>query len=617
MNRREFLATTAAAASSLYASPAKEAVPMVAKPFRLADVQLTEGPLTALMERNRQYLHALESDRLLHTFRLTAGLPSSAEPLGGWETPTVELRGHFLGHYLSGCAMMSVSARDEEIKRKADGIVGELAKCQKANDGGYLSAFPADFFVRLKETGKVWAPWYTIHKILAGLFDMYTFTGNQQALDVLQGMAGWTEKWADPIGDAEMQNILKVEFGGMAEVLGNLYSVTGDPRHLKLAGRFEKRSFLDPLAEHRDELKGLHANTHIPQAIAAARKYELTGDARYRSIAEYFWERVANHHSYCTGGNSNHEKFGAADKLAGELSATTEECCCSYNMLKLTRHLFSWTGFQQYADYYERAMFNGILGTMNPRDGMTMYYVPLASGYWKMYGLPRESFWCCTGTGVENFSKLQDSIYFHNDQALYVNLFMASTLEWREKGVSVRQETQFPDQGTSRLVFRCDRPSTFTVHIRRPYWAGSGASVKVNGTAVATSLPIQRTWKSGDQIEITLPMKLHAQAMPDDPGLQAFLYGPVVLAGRLGAEGLSAEAQSSDRTQQVKSHYLKGEPVTAPDLRTTSDNPASWIEATAEPLTFKTTGQKQDVTMIPLNRVTGERYAVYWRVRGT
>ncbi|HEY3835656.1 MAG TPA: beta-L-arabinofuranosidase domain-containing protein, partial [Bryobacteraceae bacterium] len=202
MNRRQFLATSAAAASGLYASPAKPALQLQARPFPLQDVRLTEGPLVALMERNRQYLHALESDRLLHTFRLTAGLPSTAEPLGGWEGLQVELRGHFLGHYLSGCAMMSVSARDEEIKRKAAAIVGELAKCQKANGGGYLSAFPPEFFVRLKETGKVWAPWYTIHKILAGLFDLYTFTGNQQALDVLQGMAGWTAKWADPISDA-------------------------------------------------------------------------------------------------------------------------------------------------------------------------------------------------------------------------------------------------------------------------------------------------------------------------------------------------------------------------------------------------------------------------------
>jgi DUF1680 family protein len=427
-------------------------------------------------------------------------------------------------------------------------------------------------------------------------------------------MAGWTQKWAEPINDQEMQTILKVEFGGMAEVLHNLYSITGDPGHLALAERFEKRSFLDPLAERRDVLKGLHANTHIPQAIGAARKYEITGDTRYRDIAEYFWSQVANHHSYCTGGNSNREGFGAPDQLATQLSATTEECCCTYNMLKLTRHLFSWTADPAYADFYERALFNGILGTMNPQDGMTMYYVPLASGYWKMFGLPRQSFWCCTGTGVENFSKLQDSIYFHNDQSLFVNLFIPSTLAWRDKGVTLRQETKFPDQQTSHFVFRCDHPVAFDVRIRNPYWA-AGTEVKVNGKAVAAASPIHRTWKTGDRIDVTLPMKLHSQSMPDDPGLQAFLYGPLVLAGRLGSEGLTAEAQASDRKEQVKSHYVRGTPVPVPDLRAASAEPASWIKPQGDALTFHTTGQQQDITMIPLNRLFGERYAVYWRIK--
>jgi DUF1680 family protein len=615
MNRRDFLFTAAAAAGSTFAAPVTEPVPLKARPFPLQYVRLLDSPLTELVERNREYLHALESDRLLHTFRLTAGIPSSAQPLGGWEGPDVELRGHFLGHYLSGCAQMSVSGRDTALRAKANGIVAALAECQKANGSGYISAFPPAFFERLKTTGKVWAPWYTIHKILAGLFDMYTLTGNQQALDVLQGMASWTAKWADPINDEQMQNILKVEFGGMAEVLNDLYSVTGDRRHAGLASRFEKRSFLDPLANHQDVLKGLHANTHIPQAIGAARKYELTGDPRYRTIAEYFWSQVANHHSYCTGGNSNREHFGAPDQLAKELSATTEECCCTYNMLKLTRHLFSWTGDPAYADYYERALFNGILGTMNPHDGMTMYYVPLAAGYWKMFGLPRESFWCCTGTGVENFSKLQDSIYFHNPDTLFVNLFIPSTLDWREKGVTVRQETQFPNRDTSELVFHCNRPAEFEVKVRHPDWAAADMEVKVNGSPVAASSPIKRTWQTGDRIQLKLPMKLHTQSMPDDAGLQAFLYGPLVLAGRLGSEGLTGEAQSSDRAQPVKSHYVRGEPVPAPEFAATGD-PASWIKAAADhPLTFRTSGQKQDVTLIPLNRLFGERYAVYWRVR--
>lgn len=627
MNRRTFIGTAACLPALLQGEPAgsakSDAIQAKALPFALKDVQLLPSEWTPFMELNRKYLHALESDRLLHTFRLTAGLPTNAEPLGGWESPTVELRGHFLGHYLSGCAQMAVSARDEAIKVKADAIVAELAKCQKANGGGYLSAYPPEFFERLKTTGKVWAPWYTIHKILAGLFDMYALTGNAQALDVLEGMAGWTAKWAEPIDDAQMQTILKVEFGGMNEVLNNLYAATGKRQWAGLAARFEKRSFLDPLAGQRDELKGLHANTHIPQAIGAARRYELTGDPRYRTIAEYFWRQVVDHHSYCTGGNSDHEHFGAPDQLAKAISATSEECCCTYNMLKLTRHVFSWTGDASAADYYERALFNGIFGTMNPKDGMTMYYVPMASGYWKMYGLPRNSFWCCTGTGVESFSKLQDSIYFHagveGDAALFVNLFIPSVLDWREKGLTVRQETGFPDEQGTRLTFQSRNPVELEARIRIPHWAW-GASVKVNGRAVegaqaGSYLAVKRSWKNGDKVEVSLPMQLRAQPMPDDPDLQAFMYGPLVLAGKLGSDGLTEEAEYSDPAQLVKSHFLRGQPKAVPDLNTGNGGPASWIKPAGKGLAFRMTGQSQDLDLVPLNRLFGERYAVYWRVR--
>jgi DUF1680 family protein len=275
-------------------------------------------------------------------------------------------------------------------------------------------------------------------------------------------------------------------------------------------------------------------------------------------------------------------------------------------MLKLTRHIFSWTGDAAVADYYERALLNGIIGTMNPKDGMTMYYVPLAGGYWKMFGLPRQSFWCCTGTGVENFSKLQDSIYFHGDRTLFVNLYVPSLLNWQEQGITVRQETRFPDDEHAQLLFHCDRPSTLEVRVRIPYWSES-AAVKVNGKAIAgvksgSYLAIQRTWKSGDKIDLTLPMKLHVSATPDDPNLQAFLYGPLVLAGRLGSEGLTLEAQSSDRTQQVKSHFVRGNPVPVPELRSAP------VKAPGEPLTFRA----GDVALVPFNRVFEERYAVYW-----
>ncbi len=626
MTRREFVSTAAAVgvAAGVAQSAVKDAVQKKAHPFPLQQTRILDGPFFYFMERDRGYLHSLEEDRLLHTFRLNAGLPSKAEPLGGWEAPEIELRGHFLGHYLSGCAFMSVSARDEMIRKKADRIVGELYKCQRANGGGYLSAFPPEFLERLKTGTKVWAPWYTIHKIMAGLLDMYLYTGNTQALEMAQGMAAWTKKWADPISDQQMAQIHKVEFGGMNEVLRNLYAVTGDRSQLELAHRFDHASFFDPLAGGRDELNGLHANTHIPKVIGAARQYELTGDERYRRIAEFFWRQVTGHRAYCSGGTSNEEGWKSGpDRLARELSATTHECCCTYNLLKLTRHLFSWTADAACADYYERAMFNGILGTMNPKDGMTMYYVPMQSGYWKMFSHPRASFWCCTGTGLESFAKLTDSIYFNDDNGLYVNLFMASQLDWTERGVVIRQETRFPEQEGTKLIVRTQRPTTLDIRIRVPHWT-TGATATVNGAPVTGTprpgqyLSIARAWNNGDEVELRTPMSLRAQAMPDDPALQAFLYGPIVLAGKLGKQGLKWSQTYGDPTDHMNNYYLKGDPVPAPEFRAAADDPATWMKPVPDqPLTFRTSGQEQDVTLIPLNQLFEERYAVYWKVHKT
>src|SRR5579862_658159 len=389
VNRRQFIAASAlapfAAPFSASARPTSviDSVAPLAHPFDLGSARLADGALIAYTEHNRGFLESLETDRLLHTFRLTAGLTTSAEPLGGWEKPTVELRGHFTGHFLSACALMSVSEGNAALRGKGTLVVAELAKCQKANGNGYLSAFPPEFFDRLKAGKKVWAPWYTIHKILAGLLDMYVLARNQQALDVACGMAGWTKRWTDTINDADMARVLRVEFGGMNEVLDNLYAATGVKDYADASRRFDDERLFGPLADGRDELKGLHVNTQIPKIIGAARRYELTGDPRYRRIAEFFWTQVTQHRAYATGGTSNEEHWRTdPDELADELGCTTQECCCTYNMLKLTRHLFSWSPEARYFDYYERALYNGILGTMNPANGLTMYFVPLASGYW-------------------------------------------------------------------------------------------------------------------------------------------------------------------------------------------------------------------------------------------
>jgi DUF1680 family protein len=509
---------------------------------------------------------------------------------------------------------MYASTGDEDLKKNGDLVVAELAKCQKGlNDGGYLSAFPVEFFDRLRNRERVWAPFYTIHKIIAGNLDMYVHTGNEQALEVAEKMAGWTAGYTGSLSYDHMQRILGTEYGGMGEVLSNLYAVTGKEYYLRVAQRFDKKWFFDPLAAHRDELKGLHVNTHIPQVIAAARYYELTGDHYYRDIAEYFWDEVVSERSYCTGGTSNHESWNTdPGKLAAELSTNTTEDCCAYNMMKLTRHLFGWAPDARLMDYYERLVFNHRLGTINPEDGTMMYYLPLASGYWKTFGKPYDSLWCCTGTGVEEYAKLTDTIYFHDDDSLYVNLYVDSNLQWPEKGLRLTQETRFPEQPGTTLVVDAKAPVQMSINLRIPYWA-QGGSVKLNGAALqafsnpSSFLTLNRVWKSGDKIELSLPMALHIDSMPDDEKTQAVMYGPLVLAGRF--DTVSKDMEYGDYEPKPTDQYK------VPEIVADANHPTAWVEPDGkQPLTFHTLAQSQAITMVPLYQIIQERYAVYWKV---
>jgi hypothetical protein len=459
------------------------------RPFDLRQVRLLDGPFAQCMERTRRYLLSLDSDRQLHTFRLTAGLPSSAKPLGGWEAPGDFGRGEFFGHCLSACAMIYAATGDEKLKAKADGLVAELARCQRAlGTSGYLHAEPESYFDRLESGQFVQGIYYTVHKIMAGLLDVHVYCGNQQALAIAEGMARWVEHRSGRLTPEHWARVLDVEFGGVNEALLNLYAITGKPEHLATARRFDHEKLYRPLAERRDELTGLHANTSIPKIVGAARAYELTGENRYRQIAEFFWQQVAGARSYCTGGTSNYEHWRTPPgKLAAELSHTTQECCCTYNMLKLSRHVFTWTADPRVADFHERGLFNGVLGTQNPQDGMTMYYVPLASGYWKTFGSPLDSFWCCTGTGVESFVRAGEAIYFHDDDGLVVSQFIASEVRWPEKGLRVRQETRFPEQEGTTLAIAAARPVEMALRVRVPYWATRGVTLKLNGTTLAAS----------------------------------------------------------------------------------------------------------------------------------
>ena len=591
-----------------------EKIPWKVRPFPMKQVRLGDGTCKIAMEADRQYLHSLPPDRLLHTFRINAGLHSSAQPLGGWEAPDCELRGHYAGgHYLSACALMYASSGDEDLKKNADVVVAELGKCQASLKSGYLSAFPVEFFDRLRERQRVWAPFYTVHKIMAGLLDMYVYTGNEQALEMAEKMAGWTAGYTGSLSYEHMQRVLGTEYGGMGETLSNLYAVTGRDYYLEVAQRFDKKAFFDPLAAHRDELKGLHVNTHIPQVIAAARYYELTGETRYRDIAEYFWEEVVSERSYCTGGTSNGESWNTdPGKLSTELGPASTECCCAYNMMKLTRHLFGWSADPRLMDYYERLVFNHRLGTINPEDGTMMYYLPLAAGYWKTFGKPYDSLWCCTGTGSEEYAKLTDSIYFHDDDSLYVNLYIDSQLDWPEKGLRFKQETRFPEEQGTTFTVSAKSPTQLAVKLRVPYWAEKG-SVKINGTAIpafsspSSYLTLNRVWNPGDKIELSLPMGLHIHSMPDDQTIQAIMYGPLVLAGRF--DSVTKEMSYGDYEPKP------GDQHKVPDITADSGKPTEWVEPDAkQSLTFQSVGQSQPLSLVPLYKVIHERYAVYWKV---
>jgi len=584
--------------------------------FPMTQVRLLPGPFHDAQEWNRGYMSRLPADRLVRNFRVNAGLPVDSKPLGGWEQPNngqrlhreSELRGHFTGHFLSASAHLYASTGDQSAKAKGDQIVDELARCQQKLPGGYLSAFPLEFFDRLDARESVWAPFYTIHKIMAGMLDMYLLAGNTQALEVAEKMSDWADRWTASKSEAHMQDILGTEFGGMNEVLYNLAAATSEDRWARAGDRFTKKRFFNPLASRRDELRGLHVNTHIPQVIGAARRYEISGDYRFHDVADYFWYEVVTARSYVTSGTSNGEGWPSQPRqLAAELKrfTSTQECCCSYNMLKLTRHLYQWTADPRYFDYYERSLLNMRLGTIHPENGHTQYYLSLTPGAWKTFNTEDNSFWCCTGSGVEEYSKLNDSIYWHDDEGIYVNLFIASELNWPDRGLKLRQEN-------NTIIVRSEKPVQTSIRIRIPEWA-AGASAKLNGKPLDASaspgsyLTLSRIWKTGDRIELSFPMRLRVETMPDDPKQQAFLYGPLVLAGDLGSDGLTEELITGSNVPQIR----RVRQIEIPELR---GDPLSFIKTGEAPNTFRTAGQRKDVNLAPINSIFGRRYNVYWLV---
>jgi DUF1680 family protein len=603
-------------------------VKWAAEPFPMTDVRLLPSFWKDTMELNRSFLYSLPNERLAHNFRVTAGLPSDADPLGGWEAPDCELRGHYVGHYLSSCALLHASTGDQLALSKANDLVVMLAECQQKD--GYLGAYPAAFYDRLRTHVHVWAPFYTYHKILAGMIDMYQHTGNRQALEIGLRMADWADAFSRTFTDGEWQTVLLVEQGGMNEAAFNLYAITGNPKYRDLGYRFEHKKIFDPLAANEDQLNGVHANTNIPKVIGAMRGYELTGDERYATIGENFYRIVTEHHTYCTGGTSNGEAWHQPDAIASQLGGSAEECCCSYNMLKLTRQMFGRQPDAKLFDYYERTLLNMRYGTQD-RNGMLMYYVSLRPGLYKTFGTQFGAFWCCTGTGSEEYAKLNDSIYFHDANSVFVNLFIPSRLEWKERGLRLAQTTTYPNEERISLTIESAPSQPTGLKIRIPYWAAKGVVASVNGVPQnvaaepSTYLTLSAPWKSGDVVTIDLPMTLHLDTTPDDKQVQAAMYGPLVLAARLGTEGLSNTmiyAGSGPRGDDGYSMPLVNTMAPVRPNGTTVPPPVPqvgsiWfekVEGTKQyPLQFRTTGRGPIHTLVPLNQIMDERYSVYVR----
>jgi len=588
-----------------------------AKGFDLADVQLLDSPFKQAMDINAKYLLALEPDRFLSNFRTVAGLPPKASIYGGWESPTTGA-GRCLGHYLSAISLQYRATADPLFSQRIGYIVDELETCQDANGDGYVGALPnaKDVFAKLaagdaKALYQSRVPWYIIHKLMAGLRDACSLAGVVRAKTVLIKFADWAITTTGGLDDTQFQIMLGQEHGGMREVIADVYAMTNDTKYLNLANRFAHHAVLDPLTEEEDKLAGLHANTQIPKIIGSARIYELTGDKQEAALSKYFWSEVVYHHTYITGGISTHEHFESPDKLS--LSLTNIETCITYNMLKLTRHLFEWNPDAEYADYYERALYNDILASQEPETGMFTYYQALLPGHYRSYSTPTHDFWCCVGTGMENHTQYGNSIYFHLDNELFVNLFIPSILDWKDKGLIIRQETSYPESDMIFFKIKAQHPTELTLKVRYPSWAQSGMSVKINGQPFAISAQprsyaeIQRLWVDGDEVQVQIPFGLRTETMPGDSGKISILYGPLVLGGQLG--------EVTDLKLRYAWHTPKDDFSDVPSFKSKGQPIEEWVQPVAgKSLTFQTVnvGQPHDVTLVPFYRQAHERYTVYW-----
>jgi DUF1680 family protein len=624
-----------------------------ARPLPLSAVRLTGGPLKHAQELDARYLLALEPDRMLACYRERAGLRPKAEPYGGWDGGGRNLTGHIGGHYLSAVSLMWSATGDARFKDRADYIVGELKVVQDAHGDGYLCALEggrrafgalarADIRSAAFDLNGEWSPWYTLHKMYAGLRDAYRHTGNRSALDVEIKFAGWAEKILSGLDDAQLQHMLNTEFGGMNEVLADLYADTGEERWLALSYRFEHRAFIEPLRRHDDDIDGTHANTQIPKLLGSAARLVYTGNPGDLLAAAFFWDQVVHHHSFASGGHGKDEYFGPADQLSDWIDGRTAETCNVYNMLKLTRRLFSVWPDAHYADYHERALFNHILASIDPEDGRVCYMVPVGRGVTHEYQDMFRDFTCDVGTGMESHALHGDGIYYEAGDHLWVTFYAPSTAEWTGAGARLTLETGFPEGEEAKLTLQFRAPKEFTLSVRRPYWAGEGFLVTVNGQHIepenrgggggvlggtepagrsqyggsayprSSFVDLTRRWQSGDVVEVVLPKSLRLEPVPDNPRRGSLMWGPLVLAGDLGPEPERGRGEAERRAPPKVPVFVAADQPVSTWLKPVAGAPGRFRADGVGRLPDAEGHVAPDIDFQPFFRLHRRTYSTYW-----
>jgi len=605
--------------------------------FPLQQVQLLPGVFKEAQQTDMRYILSLDVDRLLAPYLKEAGLPPKKDNYGNWENTGLD--GHIGGHYLSALSFMYAATGDTSLNTRLDYMLSELKRSQDKIGSGYLGGTPGGVQLwkdissgRIESDtfalNKKWVPLYNLHKLLAGLRDAYLVAGKTEAREILVRLTDYIEKISTGLSDEQIQRMLVSEHGGLNEIFADVAAFTGDPKYAELARRFSHRQLLDPMMAQQDNMNGLHANMQIPKAVGFQRIAEVTGDTGYGNAARFFWQTVVNHRSVVIGGNSVGEHFNPPNDFSTMIANIAgPETCNTYNMLKLTKHLFEQNGALSYLDFYEKALYNHILSSQHPVSGGFVYYTPMRPRHYRVYSQAQECMWCCVGSGMENHGKYGELIYSYRGHDIFVNLFIPSRLSWQSEGLALLQQTKLPDEERTQIVIATAKPEPFTIHLRYPAWVKDGKlEITVNGKKVKVSeqpdsyISLTRSWKKGDKIEMYLPMKLSAEQLPDHSPYYAFLHGPIVLAAKTDTTApdnfLGDAEQFGGYRARGKQYSLDSMPLL---VAKDGDELVKYLRPVAgKAQTFVAPGlitpaMFKNLELIPFYKLHDARYVIYWK----